>query len=156
LEIIMGTAQTNPAGPDLAQGVPVDRLPDGRMPAGHVGAEAVLLVQRGDDFFAVGATCTHYGGGAGGRRHRAVSLASRLFQPQDRRSAARSRIQPVSMLENRAARRQNLRAGHSSTAGKAIASAAVKCAEVGGYGSAGKRCTRSPEARSGSRLVARI
>src|SRR5712671_8171021 len=58
----MGTAQTNPAGPDLAQGVPADRLPDGRMLAGHVGAEAVLLVRRGDDFFAVGATCTHYGG----------------------------------------------------------------------------------------------
>src|SRR6266852_1178450 len=53
----MGTAQTNPAGPDLAQG-----LPDGRMLAGHVGAEAVLLVRRSDDFFAVGATCTHYGG----------------------------------------------------------------------------------------------
>ncbi len=58
----MGTAQTNPAGPDLAQGVPVGRLPDGRVLAGHVGAEAVLLVRRGDDFFAVGATCTHYGG----------------------------------------------------------------------------------------------
>jgi NADPH-dependent 2,4-dienoyl-CoA reductase/sulfur reductase-like enzyme/nitrite reductase/ring-hydroxylating ferredoxin subunit len=62
LEIIMATAQTNPAGPDLAQGVPVDRLVDGRMVAGHVGEEPVLLVRRGDDFFAVGATCTHYGG----------------------------------------------------------------------------------------------
>jgi NADPH-dependent 2,4-dienoyl-CoA reductase/sulfur reductase-like enzyme/nitrite reductase/ring-hydroxylating ferredoxin subunit len=58
----MGTAQTNPAGPDLAQGVRVDHLSDGRMLAGHVGEEDVLLVQRGDDFFAVGATCTHYGG----------------------------------------------------------------------------------------------
>src|SRR5258708_20098943 len=58
----MGTAQTDSAGPDLAQGVPVDRLSDGRMLAGHVGEEVVLLVQRGDDFFAVGATCTHYGG----------------------------------------------------------------------------------------------
>src|SRR5258707_6994865 len=58
----MGTAQIKPAGPDLTQGVPVDRLSDGRMQAGHVGEEAVLLVQRGDDFFAVGATCTHYGG----------------------------------------------------------------------------------------------
>src|SRR5260370_21642391 len=58
----MGTAQTNSAGPDLAQGVPVDRFSDGRMLAGHVGEEAVLLVRRGDDFFAVGAACTHYGG----------------------------------------------------------------------------------------------
>jgi NADPH-dependent 2,4-dienoyl-CoA reductase/sulfur reductase-like enzyme/nitrite reductase/ring-hydroxylating ferredoxin subunit len=58
----MGTGQTNPAGPDLAQGVPVDSLSEGSMLAGHVGEEPVLLVRRGDDFFAVGATCTHYGG----------------------------------------------------------------------------------------------
>jgi apoptosis-inducing factor 3 len=58
----MGTAQTNPAGPDLTLGVPLDQLSDERMLAGHVGEEAVLLVRRGDDFFAVGATCTHYGG----------------------------------------------------------------------------------------------
>jgi hypothetical protein len=45
--------------------------------------------------------------------HRAVSLASRLFQSQDRRSPARSGIQSVSVLESRAARRQNLRAGES-------------------------------------------
>jgi apoptosis-inducing factor 3 len=62
LEIIMGTAQTNPAGPDLAQGVPVDCLADDGMLAGHVGEEPVLVVRRGDDLFAVGATCTHYGG----------------------------------------------------------------------------------------------
>src|SRR5260370_12329303 len=70
--MIMGTAQTNPAGPDLTQGVPVDRLTDGRMLAGHVGEEPVLVVRRGDDLFAVGAPCTHYGGplsaGAGGGR----------------------------------------------------------------------------------------
>jgi apoptosis-inducing factor 3 len=58
----MGTAQTNPAGPDLAHGVPVDRLADGGMLAGHVGEEPVLVVRRSDDLFAVGATCTHYGG----------------------------------------------------------------------------------------------
>ena len=58
----MGTAQTNPAGPDFAQGIPADDLPDGSMLAGHVGEEAVLLVRRGDDFFAIGAICTHYGG----------------------------------------------------------------------------------------------
>jgi apoptosis-inducing factor 3 len=62
LEFIMGTAQTNPAGPDLAQGVPADHLSDGRMVAGHVGDEPVLLVRRGNDFFAIGATCSHYGG----------------------------------------------------------------------------------------------
>src|SRR6516165_7811454 len=62
LEIIMATAQTNSAGPDLAQGVPADRLSDGSMLAGHVGEESVLLVRRGNDLFAVSATCTHYGG----------------------------------------------------------------------------------------------
>src|SRR5258708_1583122 len=45
--------------------------------------------------------------------HRAVSLASRLFQSQDRRSPARSGIQSVSVLESRAA--QNLRAGESAS-----------------------------------------
>jgi hypothetical protein len=62
LEIFMGTAQTSPAGPDLTQGVPVDRLSDGGMLAGKVGEELVLLVQRGDDFFAVGATCSQIDG----------------------------------------------------------------------------------------------
>jgi apoptosis-inducing factor 3 len=62
LEIIMGTAQSTPAGPDFTQGVAVDRLSDGGMLAGNVGEELALLVRRGDDFFAVGATCTHYGG----------------------------------------------------------------------------------------------
>jgi apoptosis-inducing factor 3 len=61
-EINMGTAQTNSAGPDLAQGIRVDQLADGGMLAGHVGEEPVILVRRGDDFHAVGATCTHYGG----------------------------------------------------------------------------------------------
>ncbi len=58
----MGTAQPNATGPDLAQGIPVDHLSDGHMLAGHVGEEAVLLARRGDEFFAIGATCSHYGG----------------------------------------------------------------------------------------------
>jgi nitrite reductase/ring-hydroxylating ferredoxin subunit len=58
----MGTAQSKPTGPDLARGIPVDDLPDGGMLAGHVGEDAVLLARRGDDFFAIGATCSHYGG----------------------------------------------------------------------------------------------
>jgi apoptosis-inducing factor 3 len=58
----MGTSQTNPSGPDLALGISVDDLPDGRMLAGHVGEEAVLLARHGDEFLAIGATCSHYGG----------------------------------------------------------------------------------------------
>ena len=58
----MGTTPTNPSGPDLARGVPVDDLPDGRMLAGHVGEEAVLLARLGREFLAISATCSHYNG----------------------------------------------------------------------------------------------
>jgi nitrite reductase/ring-hydroxylating ferredoxin subunit len=54
------------SGPDLAQGVSLAELPDGGQLLGHVGhdsgGEAVLVVRRGEEIFAVGATCTHYGG----------------------------------------------------------------------------------------------
>ena len=49
-------------GPDLALGVKLSVLADGGMLLGHVGDEAVLLARRGDELFAIGATCTHYGG----------------------------------------------------------------------------------------------
>ena len=51
-----------PDGPDLTQGVLFTHLPEGGMLAGRVGEEAVLLARRGDEVFAIGATCTHYGG----------------------------------------------------------------------------------------------
>ena len=51
-----------PTGPDLRQGIAFGDLPDGGMLAGHADGEAVLLVRRGEDIFAVGAVCTHYGG----------------------------------------------------------------------------------------------
>src|SRR6266702_2212381 len=59
---MMGTAQDKPSGPDLAEGIPPGDVPDGGKLAGHVGNDAVLLARRGDQFFAIGATCTHYGG----------------------------------------------------------------------------------------------
>jgi apoptosis-inducing factor 3 len=49
-------------GIDLAQGVAVGDIPDGGMIGGHVGDEAVLLARRGNELFAIGATCSHYGG----------------------------------------------------------------------------------------------
>src|SRR6478736_1612781 len=58
----MSTEQSAPTGPDFAQGVPIDNLADGAMLAGHVGDDAVLLARRGSEFFAIGATCTHYSG----------------------------------------------------------------------------------------------
>jgi apoptosis-inducing factor 3 len=48
--------------PDLSQGVALNSLVDGEMLLGHVGGEPAVLVRRGADLFAVGATCTHYGG----------------------------------------------------------------------------------------------
>jgi apoptosis-inducing factor 3 len=53
---------SKPTGPDLAQGIPLDELADGGMIGGHVGEEPVLLARRGDEFFAIGSTCSHYGG----------------------------------------------------------------------------------------------
>ncbi len=58
----MAEEQAQPSGPDLALGVPASELPDGAKLAGHVGEEAVLLVCRGAEVFAVGAQCTHYNG----------------------------------------------------------------------------------------------
>ncbi|HEX6138019.1 MAG TPA: FAD-dependent oxidoreductase [Casimicrobiaceae bacterium] len=58
----MSASQSESTGPDLTQGVAIDTLADGAMLAGHLGDDAVLLARRGDEFFAIGATCTHYGG----------------------------------------------------------------------------------------------
>ena len=53
---------TPASGPDLAQGIGIGELaPQGTL-LGRVGEEPVLLVRRDERFFAVGATCTHYGG----------------------------------------------------------------------------------------------
>jgi NADPH-dependent 2,4-dienoyl-CoA reductase/sulfur reductase-like enzyme/nitrite reductase/ring-hydroxylating ferredoxin subunit len=49
-------------GPDLSRGIPVDRLDDPGMLAGHVGDDAVLLARHGTAFHAIGATCSHYNG----------------------------------------------------------------------------------------------
>lgn len=46
---------------DFAKGIAADHLADGAMLVGHVGEAPVLLARRGDEVFAVGATCTHYG-----------------------------------------------------------------------------------------------
>src|SRR5262245_34672873 len=57
----MAQQPTRPAGPDLAQGVALADLVDGRL-LGHIGDEEVLLVESGAELFAVGAHCTHYHG----------------------------------------------------------------------------------------------
>jgi NADPH-dependent 2,4-dienoyl-CoA reductase/sulfur reductase-like enzyme/nitrite reductase/ring-hydroxylating ferredoxin subunit len=50
------------AGPDFRQGVAAADLADGAILQGRVDNAPVLLVRRGINLFAVGATCTHYGG----------------------------------------------------------------------------------------------
>jgi nitrite reductase/ring-hydroxylating ferredoxin subunit len=52
-------------GPDRAAGIAVAELRDGEMLVGHARGEAVLLARRGEEIFAVGATCTHYSGPLG-------------------------------------------------------------------------------------------
>jgi NADPH-dependent 2,4-dienoyl-CoA reductase/sulfur reductase-like enzyme/nitrite reductase/ring-hydroxylating ferredoxin subunit len=58
----MAAEPDGPTGPDLKQGVAAADVPDGGMLAGQVDGEAVLLVRRGDSWFAVGASCSHYSG----------------------------------------------------------------------------------------------
>src|SRR5262249_48473561 len=47
---------------DFKSGIPLASLADGGMLAGQVDGEEILLVRRGDEYFAVGAHCTHYHG----------------------------------------------------------------------------------------------
>ncbi len=57
----MSEEKTKLSGPDLTQGVELSTIPDGTMLLGHALGEPVLLVRRGDELFAIGAVCTHYG-----------------------------------------------------------------------------------------------
>ncbi|TPN61169.1 Rieske 2Fe-2S domain-containing protein [Mesorhizobium sp. B1-1-1] len=61
----MAEADTKSNGPDLVQGIALSDLLDGGKLVGHCGDEQVLLVRRGAEIFAIGATCTHYGGPLG-------------------------------------------------------------------------------------------
>jgi NADPH-dependent 2,4-dienoyl-CoA reductase/sulfur reductase-like enzyme/nitrite reductase/ring-hydroxylating ferredoxin subunit len=55
-------ADTQLTGPDLRAGVDVATLRDGEPLLGQVDDNAVVLVRAADEFFAVGATCTHWSG----------------------------------------------------------------------------------------------
>ncbi|HKR95001.1 MAG TPA: FAD-dependent oxidoreductase, partial [Candidatus Angelobacter sp.] len=50
------------AKPDFKNGVLIQNLQDGTPVAGQVGDEEAILVRRGNEFFAIGAHCTHYHG----------------------------------------------------------------------------------------------
>jgi 3-phenylpropionate/trans-cinnamate dioxygenase ferredoxin reductase subunit len=58
----MSDAETKASTPDFSQGVAAADIPNDGMLAGHIGDEAVLLVKRGGVVYAIGATCSHYGG----------------------------------------------------------------------------------------------
>jgi 3-phenylpropionate/trans-cinnamate dioxygenase ferredoxin reductase subunit len=51
-----------PQGPDLSNGTPIESVTDGGMVFGHVGSDEVMLARSGEEWFAVGARCTHYRG----------------------------------------------------------------------------------------------
>src|SRR5215471_18592940 len=54
--------QTKMIGPDFGAGVDASTVRAGEPLLGHANGEPVLLVRRGGDLLAIGATCTHYGG----------------------------------------------------------------------------------------------
>jgi NADPH-dependent 2,4-dienoyl-CoA reductase/sulfur reductase-like enzyme/nitrite reductase/ring-hydroxylating ferredoxin subunit len=54
----MGSTNT----PDFTKGFPVDDLQNGGTIQGRLGDEDVILARHADEFFAVGAGCTHYHG----------------------------------------------------------------------------------------------
>ena len=58
----MAGEQSKPNGPDLSQGVSIDDIRDGGMVGGVVDDEFVLLARCANEFFAIEATCSHYGG----------------------------------------------------------------------------------------------
>ncbi len=58
----MSTDASQDPGPDLTQGVATESLADGKMVSGHVGDDKVLLARSGEEYFAIGAECSHYHG----------------------------------------------------------------------------------------------
>ena len=57
----MGEA-TSATGPDFTEGIALSELSSGGTLAGHVGDESVLLSNFAGELFAIGGSCTHYGG----------------------------------------------------------------------------------------------
>ena len=47
---------------DFLQGIAINDVPSGAIVRGVVDSEDVILVRRGDDFFFIGAQCSHYHG----------------------------------------------------------------------------------------------
>jgi NADPH-dependent 2,4-dienoyl-CoA reductase/sulfur reductase-like enzyme/nitrite reductase/ring-hydroxylating ferredoxin subunit len=58
----MAEASSDFEGPNFEKGWEIEKVDDGEMLLGHAFGEPVLVARRGDEMFAIGATCTHYGG----------------------------------------------------------------------------------------------
>jgi apoptosis-inducing factor 3 len=58
----MAEASRDLEGPDFEKGCDIDEVQDGGMLLGHAFGEAILVARQGPQLFAIGATCTHYGG----------------------------------------------------------------------------------------------
>jgi NADPH-dependent 2,4-dienoyl-CoA reductase/sulfur reductase-like enzyme/nitrite reductase/ring-hydroxylating ferredoxin subunit len=56
---------SEPGKPDFRDGFPIRDLHDGSMVLGQADGEEIVLACSGDQFFALGAHCTHYGGPLG-------------------------------------------------------------------------------------------
>jgi len=54
-------AKKDLTGPDFARGISLGGLADGSMLQGHAKGKPILVARCGDGYFAIGATCTHYG-----------------------------------------------------------------------------------------------
>ncbi|MGH7795262.1 MAG: FAD-dependent oxidoreductase [Candidatus Binatia bacterium] len=57
----MSEVKTELSGPDLVKGIALSTIADGAMLLGHAHGEPALLARRGDELFAIGNACTHYG-----------------------------------------------------------------------------------------------
>src|SRR3954470_15838918 len=58
----MGGEGSSVTGPDFAAGIAAAGVPEGKLVAGHVGPDQVMLARRGAEWFAIGAVCSHYSG----------------------------------------------------------------------------------------------
>jgi NADPH-dependent 2,4-dienoyl-CoA reductase/sulfur reductase-like enzyme/nitrite reductase/ring-hydroxylating ferredoxin subunit len=58
----MGSGDTKLTGPDLAAGIAASDLKPGDKLLGHAFGDPVVIARVADEYFAIAATCTHYGG----------------------------------------------------------------------------------------------
>ncbi|MBO0695218.1 MAG: Rieske 2Fe-2S domain-containing protein, partial [Verrucomicrobia bacterium] len=58
----MAEASRDLEGPNFEKGCDIGDVPDGGILLGQAFDEAIIVTREGSQLFAIGATCTHYGG----------------------------------------------------------------------------------------------